>query len=107
MLWAGVPIITCTGTTWPGRVAASLLTAIGLEELICDTAADYEALAVRLAQNPAQLTAIKEKLAANRLTTPLFDTARFARHMEAAYADMMARYLRGEAPAHFAVPVIE
>ena len=105
VLWAGVPIITCRGTTWPGRVAASLLTAIGLEELICDNPAAYEVLAVRLAQNPAQLKAVAGKQAANRLTTPLFDTARFARHMEAAYAEMMARHRRGEAPAHFAVTV--
>ena len=107
VLWAGVPIITCTGSTWPGRVAASLLTAIGLEELICTMAADYEALAVALARSPDRLNAVTQKLAANRLTTPLFDTARFARHMEAAYAEMMARYLSGEAPAHFAVPLSE
>ena len=106
VLWAGVPIITCRGTTWPGRVAASLLTAIGLDELICENAADYEALAVRLAQNPAQLKAVTDNLAANRTTTPLFDTARFARHMEAGYAEMMAHHRRGEGPAHIAVPLI-
>jgi predicted O-linked N-acetylglucosamine transferase (SPINDLY family) len=106
VLWAGVPIVTCRGTTWPGRVAASLLTAIGLPELICETLADAEALAVRLAQEPDSLRALKDKLAANRLTTQLFDTARFARHMEAAYAQMIARHRRGEAPAHFAVEAI-
>ena len=104
VLWAGVPIVTCRGTAWPGRVAASLLTAMGLPELICENIADAEALAVRLAQHPEQLAALKHKLAANRLATPLFDTARFARHMEAAYAEMTARQRRGEAPAHFAVP---
>ena len=104
VLWAGVPIVTCRGTAWPGRVAASLLMAIGLPELICENTADAEALAVRLAQHPEQLAALKHKLAANRLATPLFDTARFARHMEAAYAEMTARQRRGEAPVHFAVP---
>ena len=106
VLWAGVPIITCRGTTWPGRVAASLLTAIGLDELIRDDLAAYEALAVMLAQNPAQLKAVKDRLEKNRLTTPLFDTVRFARHMEAAYQEMAARNRRGEAPAHFAVPAL-
>ena len=106
VLWAGVPIITCPGTTWPGRVAASLLKAIGLDDLICETLPAYEALAISLAQNPAQLKAIKDRLEQNRLTTPLFDTARFARHMEAAYLEMAARYRRGEAPAHFAVSAI-
>ncbi|MES2474076.1 MAG: hypothetical protein V4601_14685, partial [Pseudomonadota bacterium] len=106
VLWAGVPIITCPGTTWPGRVAASLLKAIGLDELICETGADYESMAVSLAQNPIALKAIKDRLAKNRTTTPLFDTARFARHMEAAYVQMMARHARGEAPDHFAVSAI-
>lgn len=106
VLWAGVPIVTCRGTTWPGRVAASLLKAIGLPELICETIADTEALAVHLAQEPDRLRAVKDKLAENRLTTPLFNTARFARHMEAAYAEMIARHRRGEAPAHFAVPAL-
>lgn len=106
VLWAGVAIITCRGTTWPGRVAASLLTAIGLDDLICDDLPAYEALGVTLAQNPAQLKAIKDRLEKNRLTTPLFDTVRFARHMEAAYQEMAARNRRGEAPAHFAVPAL-
>lgn len=106
VLWAVVPIITCRGTTWPGRVAASLLTAIGLDDLIRDDVPAYEALAVMLAQNPAQLKAIKARLEKNRLTMPLFDTARFARHMEAAYQEMAARHRRGEAPDHFAVPAL-
>lgn len=106
VLWAGVPIITCRGTTWPGRVAASLLTAIGLDDLIRENLPAYEALAVTLAQDPAQLKATKDRLEKNRLTTPLFDTVRFARHMEAAYAQMMARHASGEAPAHFAVSTL-
>lgn len=106
VLWAGVPIVTCRGTTWPGRVAASLLMAAGLPELICENLADTEALAVRLAREPDKLRAVTEKLAANRLTTPLFDTARFARHMEAAYGEMITRHRRGEAPDHFAVTAI-
>lgn len=106
VLWAGVPIITCRGSTWPGRVAASLLTAIGLDDLIRDDVPAYEALAVRLAQDPHALKAIRDRLEKNRLTMPLFDTVRFARHMEAAYAQMMARHARGEARDHFAVPAL-
>ncbi|OJT96461.1 MAG: hypothetical protein BGN82_03060 [Alphaproteobacteria bacterium 65-7] len=104
VLWAGTPILTCLGTTWPGRVAASLLHAIAMPELVTNTLQDYEALAVALAQDPARLRRLREKLAANRLTTPLFDTVRFARNMEAAYAEMIARWRRGEAPAHISVP---
>lgn len=106
VLWAGVPIVTCRGTTWPGRVAASLLQAVGLPDLICETMEDYEALAVALAHAPERLAALKARLAENRLTTPLFDTARFARHMEAAYQDMVTRHRRGDAPESFAVSAI-
>jgi predicted O-linked N-acetylglucosamine transferase (SPINDLY family) len=89
-LWAGLPVLTLRGTAFAGRVAASLLTAVGLPELITETAQDYEALALALAQTPARLRALREKLAANRATTPLFDTVRFARNLEAAYVEMLA-----------------
>ena len=105
-LWAGLPLITCRGTTFPGRVAASLLKAIGLPEMITANLEDYAALATRLATTPALLTAIREKLAANRLTHPLFDTGRFCRHLECAYEVMWKRHQRGEAPADFAVAPI-
>jgi len=103
VLWTGVPILTLKGTTWPGRVAASLLHAIGLPELVTDSEAAFEAKAVALARDPASLAALKQKLARNRLTKPLFDTARWTRHVEAAYEEMQARSQRGEAPAAFSV----
>jgi predicted O-linked N-acetylglucosamine transferase (SPINDLY family) len=96
-LWAGLPLLTQIGETFAGRVGASLLNAIGLPELIASTSQEYEALAIELANNPEKLAVIKEKLANNRLTTPLFDTQSFTRHLEAAYAGMFERY-RANAP---------
>jgi protein O-GlcNAc transferase len=92
-LWAGLPVITCRGEAFASRVAASLLAAIGLPELVTETIADYEALALRLAREPETLAMLKEKLAANRLTTPLFDADRFRIDIEAAYTAMLARSL--------------
>jgi len=91
-LWAGLPVLTCLGETFAGRVAGSLLQAVGLPELITTSLEDYEALALRLAREPALLASIKAKLARNRETYPLFDTARFTRHIEAAYTTMWQRY---------------
>ena len=102
-LWSGVPLITCKGTAFAGRVAASLLHAIGLPELVTESMADYEKLAVALATDPGRLTALRQKLAAHRSTTPLFDTARFTRHIESAYQTMLARKTSGNAPDSFAV----
>ena len=102
-LWAGVPILTCRGQSFAGRVAASLLAAIGLPELIAGDLHQYEAMAVRLATDPDELAGIRQKLAANRLTTPLFDTARFTRDLEAAYRMMRARQRDGMPPDHFQV----
>jgi predicted O-linked N-acetylglucosamine transferase (SPINDLY family) len=102
-LWAGLPVVTCLGTTFAGRVAASLLNAIGLPELITHSLPEYEALALELATNRKRLADIKSKLAQNRGTYPLFDTDRFRRHIEAAYTTMWERYQRGEPPASFAV----
>jgi predicted O-linked N-acetylglucosamine transferase (SPINDLY family) len=102
-LWAGLPVVTCRGETFAGRVAASLLRALELDELITDSAAQYEALALRLARDAALLGAITAKLKRNRDTAALFDTARYTRHIEAAYATMWERHRRGEAPASFAV----
>jgi len=89
-LWAGLPVLTQRGTAFAGRVAASLLTAAGLPELITETAQEYEALALALARDPARLKALREKLATNRATAPLFDTPRLARDLEAAYRAMLA-----------------
>jgi protein O-GlcNAc transferase len=105
-LWAGLPPVTCLGETFAGRVAASLLKAVGLPELITTSLEDYEALALRLARDPALLGGIRDKLLRNRDTYPLFDTARFTRHLEAAYTTMWQRYQRGEPPQAFAVESI-
>jgi protein O-GlcNAc transferase len=97
-LWAGLPVLTCLGETFAGRVAASLLRAVGLPELVTTSLEDYEALALRLAREPSSLAAVKDKLARNRETQPLFDTARFTRHIEAAYITMWERH---RCSAHF------
>ncbi len=102
-LWAGVPVLTQIGATFAGRVAASLLRTIGVPELITAAPQDYERRAIELARNPTVLTAIRSKLAANRTTTPLFDTALFARRIEAAYAAMHQRYQAGMAPANISI----
>ena len=102
-LWAELPLLTCNGETFSGRVAASLLKAVGLPELIAPTMADYEMTAIRLGNNPAALSRLKAKLADNRLTTPLFDTARYTRHLEAAYMAMHERYLAGLPPEHITI----
>ncbi len=102
-LWAGLPLVTCVGAAFAGRVAASLLRAIGLPELVTESPADYEALALRLATNPALLAALRSRLAGNRTSAPLFDTGRFTRHIEAAYGRMWASWLAGQAPQPFAV----
>jgi predicted O-linked N-acetylglucosamine transferase (SPINDLY family) len=102
-LWAGLPVLTCLGGTFAGRVAASLLKAIGLPELITHSHAEYENLALELSTRPEQLTAIRQKLAANRTTHPLFDTARFTRHLEAAYLKMHERHQAGLPPDYIVV----
>ncbi len=102
-LWAGLPVLTCTGSAFAGRVAGSLLTAAGLPALITQGLEEYETLALRLATTPAMLTANRASLALGRNDCPLFDTGRFRRHIEAAYAEMWERYQRGQAPASFDV----
>ena len=103
VLWAGVPLLTCPGTAFPGRVAASMLTALGLPELIAKDLGDYERLAAVLARDPAQLAAIRQKLEGQRKKAPLFDTARFTRNLEAAYTQMWARWLKGQAPSALSI----
>jgi predicted O-linked N-acetylglucosamine transferase (SPINDLY family) len=102
-LWAGLPLLTCLGETFASRVAASLLNAIGLPELITETLADYEKLAIDLAKTPAKLKTLKEKLERNRLTTPLFDTELFTNHVEIAYTQMFERYQADLSPEHIEV----
>jgi predicted O-linked N-acetylglucosamine transferase (SPINDLY family) len=87
-LGAGLPVLTCKGQAFAGRVAASLLEAVGLPELVTQSLEDYEARALDLAQNPAKLKAVKQKLAQNIPTTPLFDADGFRRAIEEAFVVM-------------------
>ena len=99
-LWCGLPVITMMGDSFPGRVAASLLDAIGLPELITHSLEEYELLAIKLATDPAELKKIKAKLADNRMTMPLFNTALFCHHLESAYSKVYDRHLNGLTPDH-------
>jgi predicted O-linked N-acetylglucosamine transferase (SPINDLY family) len=98
-----LPLVTCTGRSFASRVAASLLHAAGLPELVTHSLADYESLAMRLAADPALLKGYRQRLEENRDTCALFDTTRFARHIEAAYTKMWEIHERGEDPQSFAV----
>jgi protein O-GlcNAc transferase len=102
-LWAGVPVIALEGGHYASRVSASVLKAIGLPELIARTPAEYRALALRYARDAAARAALRARLAANRGRFPLFDTARFARNLEAGYRAIWRRHLRGAAPASIRV----
>jgi predicted O-linked N-acetylglucosamine transferase (SPINDLY family) len=102
-LWAGLPVLTCIGQTFAGRVAASGLHALGLTELVTDSLPEYEKLAIALAQDPARLAAIREKLKRNRFTEPLFDTPRYTRNLESAYIGMYQRQRHGLPPESFTV----
>lgn len=104
-LWAGLPVLTCPGRSFASRVAASLLQAVGLPELIAPDARGYEELAVSLARDPAALAALRDRLARNRRTKPLFDTTRFRQELESAYITMWEKHRRGETPAGFHVDV--
>jgi predicted O-linked N-acetylglucosamine transferase (SPINDLY family) len=103
-LWAGLPVLTRLGGSFVGRVAASALRAIGLPELVTTTLRDYEELAVELATHPRRLADIKQRLAHNRLTTPLFDSRSFVRELEAVYLAMYERHARGQSPDHIHIP---
>jgi protein O-GlcNAc transferase len=102
-LWMGVPVVTCLGTTFAGRVAASLLHAVGLPELVTRSPEEYEALAMRLANDAEALARLQRRLALQRERSTLFDTDATRRAIEAAFSAMWARHLRGERPASFAV----
>jgi predicted O-linked N-acetylglucosamine transferase (SPINDLY family) len=102
-LWSGVPVVTCLGATFAGRVAGSLVRAVGLPELATQNVADYEALALKLASDRALLTSMRSKLADQRSRAPLFDSQRFRRHIEAAYARMCDIWRRRESPHSFSI----
>lgn len=89
-LWAELPVVTCLGDEFHGRVAASLLNAIGMEELITNSLEEYEALALKLATDTEELSRIKQGLIRNRLTTPLFDIVTYTKNLERLYLDMIA-----------------
>jgi predicted O-linked N-acetylglucosamine transferase (SPINDLY family) len=100
-LWMGLSLVTMLGSTFAGRVAASVLEAAGVPELVTYSLAEYETLALRLAREPATLGAIKGKLRAGRDTCALFDTGRFTRNLEAAFTAMWDRQRTGLPPATF------
>ena len=102
-LWAGLPVLTLAGRQFAARVAASLVHAVGLPELAVDSEDAYAAFALDLARDPARLSALRERLAENRLTHPLFDTAGYTRRVETALETMHQRHREGLAPDHFAV----
>jgi predicted O-linked N-acetylglucosamine transferase (SPINDLY family) len=102
-LWMGLPVVTVKGATFAGRVAASVLHAAGLPELVTESLQEYETLALRLARDRAELSQIKGRLASDRATMKLFDVARFTRHIEGAYATMHERRRQGLPPQAFAV----
>jgi protein O-GlcNAc transferase len=103
-LWAGLPLVTCTGRSFPSRVGASLLGAVGLPELVTDDLAAYEALALRLANGPGLLSAVRQRLHAQVRSSRLYDSGRYTRHLEAAFITIAERARDGLAPAAFAVP---
>lgn len=105
-LWTGLPVLTYLGETFAGRMAASLLHAIHLPELVTETAEEYEMLAIDLATHPEKLMKIKQKLANNRLTTPLFNTQQFSKHIEAAYTQIYERHQADLMPNHIFVKEI-
>jgi predicted O-linked N-acetylglucosamine transferase (SPINDLY family) len=102
-LWAGLPLLTCRGGTFASRVAASLLSAIGLEELIAADPTAYEGLALALARQPERLREIRSRLAAHRQSAALFDCVRYTRHLEALYLRMHERRCAGLPPDHLPV----
>jgi predicted O-linked N-acetylglucosamine transferase (SPINDLY family) len=106
-LWTCLPVLTCLGDTLAGRVGASLLNAIRMPELVTATPTAYEQLAIELARDPQRLTALRAKLALNRLRTPLYDTARYTGDLEAAFVAMMERHRAGLPPDHIRLPGTE
>lgn len=103
-LFAGLPVLTRSGNAFPARMAASLLRALDLPELVVQSGDDYEAKAIDLARRPAELDALRARLARNRAAGPLFDMPRYTRHLEAAYREMLRRWQAGLAPDHIRVP---
>jgi predicted O-linked N-acetylglucosamine transferase (SPINDLY family) len=102
-LWAGLPVLTCLGESAIGRVAGSVLMALGMDELVTKDWQGYEAQAVRIGLESGYAKSLKDKLERNRKEAPLFDTARLTRHMESAYEQMHERVRQGLGPQGFEV----
>ncbi len=106
-LWFGLPVVTCRGGAFPGRVCASLLTAAGFPELVCENLEDYEALIVDLAEDPARLATLRARVSEAAPKSPLFDTTQYTRDLEAAYRAMHARSQSASAPKGFDVAALD
>jgi predicted O-linked N-acetylglucosamine transferase (SPINDLY family) len=102
-LWTGLPVLTCSGETFAGRVAGSLLTAVGCPELITRSLEEYEEATLALARNPQRLVALRQKLEKNRDASTLFDVPKLTANIEAAYLRMWQTWLSGEMPAPFSI----
>ena len=102
-LWMGLPLVTCAGQAFAGRVGASVLTGVGLPELVTTSLDDYEALALKLATDPSLLHGYRERLTRNRASLPPFDADRLRRQIEAAYLRMWEIFQSGEKPLSFKV----
>jgi predicted O-linked N-acetylglucosamine transferase (SPINDLY family) len=105
-LWAGLPVLTACGESFAGRVAASLLNAVGLPDLVTENLDRYEAMARKLADHASLLDGFRERLERNRLQYPLFDSARFCGHIETAFGTMWERWQRGQSPESFSVAAL-
>jgi predicted O-linked N-acetylglucosamine transferase (SPINDLY family) len=104
-LWAGLPVLTCLGESSFGRIAGSVLMALGMPELVAASLQEYEAQAVRIGLESGYAKSLKAKLEKNKVEAPLFDTARLTRHMERAYERMHERVQQGVEPQGFEVEV--
>jgi predicted O-linked N-acetylglucosamine transferase (SPINDLY family) len=102
-LWTGLPVLSCSGDTFAGRVAGSLLTAVGMPELVMGSLEEYEQTALALARSPQRLAALRQKLAKDRNTSALFDLPKLTGNIEAAYARMWQTWLSGQQPAAFSI----
>jgi len=102
----GLPLITCLGGSFSGRVAGSLLCALGMAELVTHTVEEYESLALKLALDPVLLAKVKRKLICNREVEPIFNMSRLCRHIEIAYTTMWKIQQNGEAPRNFDVDAL-
>ncbi|MGA2399420.1 MAG: tetratricopeptide repeat protein [Steroidobacteraceae bacterium] len=105
-LWAGVPVVTCAGSSYASRMSGSLLSALGLSSLVASSLEEYERLALQLAQDRGRLESTRAALAQRKTVSPLFDTDRFRRHLEAAFIAMVERRRGGLPPASLRVAPI-